>query len=627
MEGAKVKKIDFFLSVSGLKAIAISFLILLFCSFSAASTINLFKENIEKLDDWLYLLQYRKSSDGYQSKITKPDFFMIGRNDDPSSEFEREIELFSKQLPVSEMHPQCRFPARYRLLKRIFPLVEPVDCRPLIAWKDAYGLSHISVMYAAQYLSNPASVFGHTFVLLGSDKLEEQRQFTFNFAANIPEKTGAIDYIFKGLTGGFEGVFSTLPFYHRLHVYTNMENRSLWEYQLNLTSEENDLFLDYLWEMINLGKLEYRFLNENCASVLLWFLKAVRPQIEISTSNPLIISPPDIVGVLKREGLVEKVKFHPSQTERLLSKVFKMHPDEKKRFVSIIDTQKLPDTEMSSLVLDAAIDHLAIQRHRNNGELPAALQQLNHDSLLARSRAPEIGESSYSNEMVPQSPDLSHPPLRISAGIVRLNDLLATSLRFRPAIHGILDREAGYLKNSSLEFFEIEVLLPQLDKAVLSQVNFVNFQNVQPINIYESPLSWQFSLRWSDLLQSGSTLKSGFQGDATIGFAKEFDSRVTAYGMLGADLRTPEFVEIPRYGLGPKFGLLLSIGGVKSEFEYSYFYPAGQSEAEEKSYNKLKAGIRIEMALRHSLVFEYEMLKPKLFSESRRTAMRYNYFF
>ena len=56
-----------------------------------------------------------------------------------------------------------------------------------------YVLSgEITLVYASQYLSNPASAMGHTFLMIPSKRQTRGFWLTYNYAASIPTGTGAL---------------------------------------------------------------------------------------------------------------------------------------------------------------------------------------------------------------------------------------------------------------------------------------------------------------------------------------------------------------------------------------------------------------------------------------------------
>jgi hypothetical protein len=72
-----------------------------------------------------------------------------------------------------------------------------------------------------------------------------------------------------------------MPYYLKVREYSDLENRDIWEYELNLTPEEIDRLLMHAWE---LGPIhfDYYFFDENCAYHLLGLLEAARPDLTLT---------------------------------------------------------------------------------------------------------------------------------------------------------------------------------------------------------------------------------------------------------------------------------------------------------------------------------------------------------
>ena len=120
--------------------------------------------------------------------------------------------------------------------------------------------------FSSGVLNNPASMFGHTFLRIDQKGQTEQTRilaYTIDYAARVPPDVG-LEYGFKGIFGGYEGYFSTPPYYIKVQAYRDMENRDMWEYQLNLTPTQIDRLLMHAWELGN-AYFDYFFFKENCS--------------------------------------------------------------------------------------------------------------------------------------------------------------------------------------------------------------------------------------------------------------------------------------------------------------------------------------------------------------------------
>ena len=76
---------------------------------------------------------------------------------------------------------------------------------------------------------------------------------------DMPDDVDGFEYITKGLFGGYLGYFSVKQYYKTIFEYGNMENRDIWEYDLNLTKEETMKLFNHLWEMQGIGSYYYFF--------------------------------------------------------------------------------------------------------------------------------------------------------------------------------------------------------------------------------------------------------------------------------------------------------------------------------------------------------------------------------
>src|SRR5207247_7522605 len=80
--------------------------------------------------------------------------------------------------------------------------------------------------------------------------------------------------------GGYPGTFSILPYYLKVREYSDMENRDLWEYELELAPPELERVLLHLWELLP-AYYQYYFFDENCSYHLLGLLQVARPELEL----------------------------------------------------------------------------------------------------------------------------------------------------------------------------------------------------------------------------------------------------------------------------------------------------------------------------------------------------------
>jgi Domain of unknown function (DUF4105) len=273
---------------------------------------------------WLRLLHYRPDAKGQPvSQIDGKGFFLATNGErDPAAELEATLRAFSRPLEAGreDEHALCRFPARRQLLdERLhFTGVQHAPTCPALAhYLTLLDPESIAVVYAANYLNNPASAFGHTFLRLkgrrpaGSTVPDDALAYGVEYIANTDTDNPFL-YGFKGLTGLFPGVFRFHSYESKLHEYANGEARDLWEYELALTRAEAALLVLHLWELSS-THLDYYYLTKNCSYHVLATLEAAAPRIDLVSRLNFVVLPRDTIKALYRvPGLVRGTVYRPS---------------------------------------------------------------------------------------------------------------------------------------------------------------------------------------------------------------------------------------------------------------------------------------------------------------------------
>ncbi|MCX7958186.1 MAG: DUF4105 domain-containing protein, partial [Deltaproteobacteria bacterium] len=280
-------------------------------------------EQLYKDPMWIALLHYQKKvNDKYVSEADGKAFFASPYGKiNPREELIANIisflepeEKFSDEI----MHPQCRFPARYKWIKSRLKggtvNFKDVKCSRFEEWSQLLRPKGMTLVYASGYLNNPASMFGHTFIRL--DRREKTIEtdllsYAINYAA-IPTTSNAFFYAILGLTGGFEGRFSTLPYYMKVREYGSMEHRDLWEYHLNVNEEQIDFVVKHIWE---LGQtyFDYYYIDENCSYHILSLIQIAYPDIDFREFFSVYTVPQDTVKfLLSNKNIIKGITYRPS---------------------------------------------------------------------------------------------------------------------------------------------------------------------------------------------------------------------------------------------------------------------------------------------------------------------------
>ncbi len=190
---------------------------------------------------WLRLLHYKSNLFGSKSQVDDPGFFFAkDGNTDPLAELKATTEAFySRDLKVGRLkqHPQCAFPQRLAFLQSQMTLenLPSIKCEKLDEYLQKFSPHSLSLIFSTAYAGNPGSMFGHTFLRANSKKSAGAQDSGLNdlgisYAAVVSDDENPLAFIYFGITGGYLGQFSLLPYYVKVSEYNHAESRDLWEY-------------------------------------------------------------------------------------------------------------------------------------------------------------------------------------------------------------------------------------------------------------------------------------------------------------------------------------------------------------------------------------------------------------
>ncbi len=497
------------------------FYLLLFCfaNLTCTSTIlaevSINRQEVQLLADrqklatskqWHELLHYRRAAFSLmqESQADDPAFFFSENGKyDPSAELKETINAFFSD-ELNDNHAICQFPARFnwltnrlRLPKDAFPSPE---CKKLEEWMAELNTESITLVFASSYLNSPSSMFGHTFL-----RLDQKRQtndnlllaHTISYAADAAEHDNELMFAYKGIFGGYPGVTAVTPYYAKIKIYTDLENRDIWEYKLNLTASEVKQLLYHTWEIKD-RNFDYYFFDENCAYRILTLIDVARPNTRLIDHFPLRAIPSDTVKAVVSKSLVESVAYRPSSATIMNYKLNQLTPDEAKIAHQIINRDinagHVLDLSISDLqktrILDSTYDYL--RYITTEQKLPrGATAKTSYELLLARSK---LGNNRpFTAPPRPENrDDEGHETLRFGArsGQLGKNEFIEFSIR--PAYHDLIDPTPGYREGSQLNFLDVRFRYYFDNSAIdLEKLTAIQITSLDPIDRFFAPLSWQ----------------------------------------------------------------------------------------------------------------------------------------
>ena len=551
---------------------------------------------------WLNAMYYVRRGPGYDSLVVNDDYFIAksaGRKD-PLGELDATLSLFRQVLPVGNAHPQCQFPFRYKILRQRFALAEPIRCPSFNDWIESYAPTGLSLAYASQFIANPSSAFGHSFLVATSDKQVEGLWLTYNYAGAIPENANAIAYAWGGLTGWYNGDFSIMPFHQRLFQYGNIENRDLWLYPIRLSADELDLSLRRLWELVHRAKFTYYFLDENCAGALLRAFAAIIPEARNRDHKPLYVHPIEIIKVLDRLGRIGPPRLIPSEFAVLKNRVTRLTPEEKMTFKTALAHPEKTTTFHDSAEADAIMEYTAYVTRENEGELPDEFRALERSTYIQRAKFGLAPEISFPFSVEERAPHLAHDSMAADFGGSIVNDHWAVNFGYRLSLHGLLDTGTGFLDFSSFEFFKISVSAN--DRAIwLKELVLTNVDNFQPLWLVAPKGSWRVNLRFKENLLGAAPVDQYFEALLSYGAGFQIGHHLV-YSMLASSINLGQDLPQSHFELGPEFGLLIKTAKLNASGSIGF----GTGIFDGTINRFIKAGANISWSIRRNLSLNQE---------------------
>jgi len=573
---------------------------------------------------WHLLLHYRPTLLGGVDSEADPAGFFLAPDGKTNPQAELEATLaafFSEELVATSKQPaQCAFIARYHWLKTelgIDPkrLLEQ-QCGRFDAWYAALNPQSLTLIFPSAYMNNPSSMFGHTLLRIDQKDQTEQTEildYTVNYAATVTTDNGVL-FAVLGITGGFKGNFSTIPYYLQVRKYSDMENRDIWEYRLNLTEEQIRRMLMHAWELGNTS-FTYYFFKQNCSYQLLPLLEVANPDLHLTDSFWFWTIPADTVRLITSvPGLVGEITYRPARGTQIRQKRDHLSPGER-RLLSEIDRDTaaaiesgpfnaLP-AERQAFLLDIAYDYTRYQTAKEEVG-PESIKKKQRLLLARRSglraQSPEV---KFTPTTVP--PEQGHETARVGMGLGWREGEPFEELAVRPAYQDLLDDETGYTPGAQIELMNARLrYYNHQDKAVLHSFSFANIISLFPLDpLFKKP-SWKVSVGLESL--TGDPCRNCRYFDLNAGTGSALEShllrRELVYFFIEADGNYGGFFD-PNYraGVGGTIGVLADLASRwKAHLFATYLsYPLGDRSHDLKMSLQQRVTLRKDLALRMEL--------------------------
>jgi len=417
---------------------------------------------------WHTLLHYKTGIFGLRSLIDDPAFFLSDKGKhDPAAEIEETIRAFFKPVKDIKQHAINRFPARFAWLKEKLDFdTEKLEFTESTVFKKTIKMlkpASVTLVFPAGYINSPASMYGHTFLIIETATGSKLLANAVNYSAITNETFGPF-FAVKGLLGMFKGYYSVLPYYEKVSEYSDFEKRDMWEYRLNLNKDEISMLLMHLAELEGIYS-NYYFFDENCSYSLLFLLEAARPSVKLTTNEFFFTAAPvDTIRAMKREGLVNKPEYRPSKTTKINHLASQLSPEEQNCALDIAKSIREPEEikllnipEIQKIRLcDLTSEYI---QYRFAAKEISAKQyaKLHLSTLRVRSgfQTPQNGD--LKDMKIPDFPDNGHKSKRLSIGTGYRTGNFFQEILFRPTYHSLIDPDEGYNNGSEIVFGDLSL--------------------------------------------------------------------------------------------------------------------------------------------------------------------------
>ena len=538
-------------------------------------------QQLWKQTEWINLLHYEgngDSPDDYTNPIRDKQFFLAEDGaENAESELLATIAGFYNTDLKDDLNPQCRFVARLKWLSQVLAIntetLPTVHCEEYLKWRTFVQPKYATLVFPTYHLNSPSSMYGHTLLRLdpGEDKGESKwLSVAVNFGANVPDGENSILYTYRGLAGGYNGIFITDHYFKKIQEYNRIEHRDIWEYPLNLTPEETERLVTHLWELQDIN-FDYYFFDENCSYRLLELLEVARPGIELTDEYILTAIPIDTVKAVKAAGMTENPEYRPARVTTI-SYMLQHIPEQHHAIVIQLseDIGTSKSTAFTSLTIDEqrqiieiAYKYLRYQHSENREPAIAkrSLQLLKLRNTYQVSKEVEVP--------APISPDNGHGSKRTSFALGQRLDNYYGEFGFKMSFHDLEDNEKGFLQGAQINMGSIQIRAEENESVSLYKLDIIDIFSLAPRTQFFKPVAWRvysgFERQWTNEVDQLTYHLTG-GGGGSWEFLGNNQFYTLATGRLEINKQMDHTIEP---GLGFISGLLSHFGWSTARLEVS----------------------------------------------------------
>jgi len=414
-------------------------------------------------------------------QIEDSSFLLTGQNFSPR----REMLATLASLYGPDNQAVCRFPARYLWLQAELglPALNTAACAEIQEFKDKAPFDELSLVFATESTSEPASMMGHAFLKIsGKTPTQSLRTHAVSYytdanSINLPKE------LWESLVSGKKGIFSLTPYDQEIAKYVDKEHRNLWEYTLQTTQAQRDLIRNHLFELKQ-TRLNYFLHRYNCATVLLNIVRLIHalPDAGVNWTTPK-----DVVKQAQKAQLVVATTVHLSAPWT---------------YQHLRPLQNKPAAALALNFLRSEPPAWTSPPAPDQGQYVQALNSvLYHSKQISDARRAENQRQlGLANDFAPPPtlalPETINPARAGGDAHVGLSGLsrtqgMSTLLHWVPASHGLSDRSHNPQAETEFQLFSGTLEISPRQQIKLHQFRILSTQSLMPWDPWLKPLSRQ----------------------------------------------------------------------------------------------------------------------------------------
>jgi len=305
-----------------------------------------------------------------------------------------------------------------------------------------------------------------------------------------------------------------LPYYVKIKEYSDLENRDIWEYYLDLNNEETYQMVLHILELRDIYS-DYYFLDENCSFNILFLLESGRPSLHLVDYYwdrlGYGVIPLDTVYIVRNSGIVSKVNYRPSPVNQIRHLASKLDEDQQQTAKSIaingfsaenIDSSQI-STEKKQQILELAAEYLKYRYSRM--ELTQEIFQEQY-LRLANEMINVKGDSKKQIDIPePEPPESNHRPAKIDFGLGYREESFFGEISLRPAYRDLLELVNSHYDAAQVKLLEvIGRYYEKGSRLKLQEATILNIVSLSAKDIFFYPVSWKLLAGFEqNLFQNG----------------------------------------------------------------------------------------------------------------------------